>query len=120
MKKIVAILLLLPTFCFAEKVQLKGTVLFGPEAMYFKKCGSEEKWWLGSYTFKAEGWQEVEKELDSQPLCDLSTMPCKHQSVEISGIAGLSVRGEYGHLGQYPHQVYFTKISLEQGGACDI
>lgn len=120
MKAIIAILMLFPVVCYAQKTQIKGAVRFGPEAMYFVKCGSDQKWWLGDQTFKAEGWKTVASELKSQPLCDLSTMPCEHQAVVVAGTALISKKGEYGHLGQYEREIYFTQLSSVLGDDCKI
>lgn len=118
MKNIITLLFLFPTICLAEKIQTTGTILFGPEAMFFKECDSNKEWWLDNNSFKAQGWEAVSKELNSQPLCNLSTMPCKHQSAVVSGTALLSNKGNYGHLGMYKRQITFIKLSLFPRDSC--
>lgn len=89
-----------------------GTIVFGPEAMYFLDCASGEKYWLGDGSFDAKGWKEVSGILDAQPLCDLHTMPCSPQKVIIFGRGPRTGPGQFGHLGDYPYEIHFAEMSI--------
>src|SRR5262245_34924211 len=64
--------------------QFRGFLRLGPEEISLQPCGTsrEQRWWweLEGRPFtrkQADGWQLAETILDSQPSCDLNTMPCK-------------------------------------------
>ncbi|MBU2709033.1 hypothetical protein KCM76_23760 [Zooshikella marina] len=110
----IVLLVILSNTVHASKVYIEGKIFFGPEAMYFIECNSEERWWLSSPTFNAQGWKNAKKLLDAQPRCDLDAMPCKHQEVVVSGAAVITDEGSFGHLGKYPRQIYFTSIQAKE------
>ncbi len=114
MRFLVIFLFIIPSLAFSEKIQVKGFVKFGPEAMYFQQCNSEELWWLDSYSLKSRGWSRVQEALNAQPECSLETMPCSLQSVNIIGAASVTKGGKYGHLGMYTKSVLFTSVQLIQ------
>ena len=102
-----------------EATDYKGTIFFGPEAMYFIECGSHEKWWLSNTAFRAVGWHEVIKAINSQPECSMRTWPCELQRTVVEGDATLSVTGSHGHLGMYKREISFSELSvLEPQGEC--
>lgn len=89
--------------------------------MYFVNCNSKEEWWLSDDTFKAAGWLDVSKALESQPICSLATIPCTHQNTVAHGIANISTAGSYGHLGKYKREITFQNITVvKKVGVCGL
>src|SRR5690349_15881424 len=81
----------------------RGFLRLGPEEISFQPCGTsrEHRWWWElegrPLTRKqADGWQLAEPILNSQPRCDINTMPCKLQEayVELNGVVS-----QPGHFG---------------------
>ena len=88
--------------------------------MYFVECGESEKMWLSDNTFKAGGWSAVETAINSQPVCDLSTIPCTHQSTVVKGSAKIKSLGNFGHVGKYPKEISFINIEVVKAvGKCN-
>ena len=87
---------------------VRGTMLLGPEMMAFQPCNSQDKWWIAS-TDDREG--KITAILDTQPRCDLDTMPCERQRAYVEADARVSEKGEYGHMGLYTHEIHFIKVS---------
>ncbi len=114
---------------------ITGEIVYGPERTVFIPCGNDEIYWLNnardSYTKNpnaAIGWEEVEKELDSQPLCSLKTMPCKSQTAYVLGYALVNrdeskreqeywIKRGFGQDG-YPAEIRFTSIKLTSTVSC--
>ena len=112
MTRLTLLLLLASMAQSVSAMDLKGTVIFGPEAMIFDPCTSEELYWIGGSSWSASGWEDVEIALSTLPMCDLHTMPCTAQKVAVEGSGNLSVRGNYGHLAQYPFEIAFAKLRV--------
>ena len=89
-----------------------GTLVFGPEAMYFVECGGTEKLWLNGLSLKSPGWEAVNYVLEAQPRCDLDQLPCTPQRVIVMGRARKSQPGNYGHLSEYERDITFVRIGV--------
>ena len=124
----------------ATSPEFSGHVIFGPERMSFSPCKNsndgkpnfemKSNYWLGDKSWEADGWTDVMNAIEAQPECSLATVPCTPQIVPISGFGILETEEEkaestgpfgigFGHMGQYPAQIQFTQISLEDENICN-
>jgi hypothetical protein len=89
--------------------QFRGYVRLGPEQVSFQPCGATwtHRWWL---TGGGAGWELAQCILDSQPLCDLGTMPCELQEAYVEMDADLSAPGSFGHMGAYEKAIRATRV----------
>jgi hypothetical protein len=58
----------------------------------------------------ARGWDRVQCILNSQPLCDLATLPCDLQEAYVEMDAELSAPGTFGHMGMYEREMRPTRV----------
>jgi hypothetical protein len=98
----------------APTAQFRGFLRLGPEQMSFQSCGTSrrDRWWweLDPRVGEVKGWKDAEAILDSQPRCDLDTLPCKLQEVYVEANGRLSESGRFGHLGVYGHQLWIGQV----------
>lgn len=97
-------------------VAIDGIIHLGPESVTFTPCGSDGPAWISALPKPEAGWTAVSKHLNSQPVCNLSNIPCQHQSAQVSGLGVFSEDGSYGHLGKYQRAINLIELRLRTAG----
>lgn len=83
----------------------------------FQLCDQSELMWLDSRNFEGTTWDAVRAVMETQPRCDLMSMPCTGQTARIAGMATVKTSASsdpysgFGHLGSYKKEIFFTQIT---------
>jgi hypothetical protein len=89
-----------------------GELTVGGETSLFRPCGSDEHWYFAPLDNPetVPGWAAAQKA--AVPRCPDGGTSCGFTAVYLEGVARVSGKGSYGHLGKYDREVEL--ISLER------
>jgi hypothetical protein len=99
--------------------KVHGDLTMGAENQLFRACGNDERWWFSvgpvDNSGNIPGWDAATQAM--QARCPDGGSSCGVHGVYLEGVARVSGKGSYGHLGKYDREVEFMSVDRALGAA---